>query len=202
MAKILLRNHVFLKNSLENFLIPRYEILRDNIVGDDQKVVRALKISTFNLTYGNMMNNFVPNIKVLRQSRVPQTSISLLMAVHLLLTTSKAVWDSKFEVYERWGWSREMVLQAFGKFPNFMMLSKGTYTKKMSFLVKDMGLPSEDIADYPLVLSYSLEKRIIHRFSVIKISQSKYLLRNDFRFGSFVCFNEKLSEEICHQISG
>ena len=78
MPKILLRNYVILKSSLENYLIPRYEILRD-IVGDDQKVVRSLKITAFCLTYGDMMNNFVPNIKVLRQSSVPQTSISLLM---------------------------------------------------------------------------------------------------------------------------
>ncbi|KAL2568872.1 hypothetical protein AAZX31_18G107100 [Glycine max] len=225
MPKILLRNYVILKSSLENYLIPRYEILRD-IVGDDQKVVRSLKITAFCLTYGDMMNNFVPNIKVLRQSSVPQTSISLLMghfpgaayrkhskfveavktakeigcdplkvsfvqAVHLLLSTSKAMLDSKFEVYERWGWSYKIALRAFGKFPFFMVLSKETYTKKMSFLVKDMGLPSEDIADYPLVLSYSLEKRIIPRFSVIKILQSNNLPRNDFHFGSFICINEK-----------
>ena len=46
----------------------------------------------------------------------------------------------------------------------------------MSFLVKEMGCPSEAIAEYPVVVGYNLEKRIIPRFSVIKILKSKGLL--------------------------
>ncbi|TKY46740.1 Mitochodrial transcription termination factor-related [Spatholobus suberectus] len=225
MPKILLRNHVLLMCSLENCLIPRYEILR-GIVHDDQKVVRIFKNAAFSITYGDVMNHLVPNIKFLRQSSVPQASISVLMthfpstaylkhykfveavntakgigfdplkitfikAVIVLLTTRKTMRDSKFEVYERWGWNHDMALRAFRKFPDFMMLSKEAYAKKMSFLVKDMGLPPQDIAEYPLVLSYSLEKRIIPRFSVIKILQSKGLLKNDLHFGSFMCITEE-----------
>ncbi|RDX63668.1 hypothetical protein CR513_57868, partial [Mucuna pruriens] len=225
MPKIILRNHFILMSSLKNRLIPRYEILR-SVVRDDQEAVRSLKNAAFSITYGYVMSHLVRNIKVLKQSSVPQASISILMmhfpstaymkhyrfveavkkakeigfdplkttfikAVQVFLTTNKTMWDSKFEAYERWGWNQEIALQAFRKFPDFMKLSKVTYTKKMSFLVKDMGLLSEDIADYPQVLAYSLEKRIIPRFSVIKILQSKGLLKNELHFSSFMCINEE-----------
>jgi len=61
----------------------------------------------------------------------------------------------------------------------------------MSFLLKAMGLPSEDIAEYPPVLAYSLEKRIISRFHVIKILKSKGLLDNSFHTGSFMTITEE-----------
>nr|KYP46712.1 hypothetical protein KK1_031674 [Cajanus cajan] len=147
--------------SLENFLIPRYDILR-GIVQDDQKVVRTLKSAANSIIYSDVLKTLVPNINVLRQSSVPQASISLLMvhfpctaymkhskflealktargigfdplkrnliyALVVLLNTNKTMQDSKFKVYERWGWNHKLALQAFRKFPVFMMLSKETY---------------------------------------------------------------------------
>ncbi|XP_061355360.1 transcription termination factor MTERF2, chloroplastic-like [Gastrolobium bilobum] len=220
MPKILIGNHSLLARSLEKCLIPRYEILR-SVIRNDQKLVRVFANAPVRFTYGDILNNLVPNIKVLRKCSVPQTSISLLMdhflsaasakhskfveavksvkeigfnplqttfviAVYVLVSMSKAAWESRFEVYERWGWNREMALAAFRKFPNFMKLSEETLAKKMSFLVKDMGWPSEDIAKDPVILGYSLEKRIIPRLSVIKILKSKCLLENDLHLSSFI----------------
>ncbi|RDX75435.1 Transcription termination factor MTERF15, mitochondrial, partial [Mucuna pruriens] len=225
MPKILIANHTILLRSLEKFLVPRYEILRC-VVRDDGEVVRALKNTPFGFTCGDIMNDLVPNIEVLRQSGVPQASISYLMihsgtvaywkhskfveavktakeigfnplrtnfivAVEMLVTMSKAVWESRFEIYERWGWDREMALRAFRKFPSFMKLTEKSFTKKMSFLVKDMGWPSEDIADYPQVVAYHLEKRIVPRFSVIKILKSKGLIGNNVHFSSIICITEE-----------
>ncbi|KAH1197694.1 Transcription termination factor MTERF15, mitochondrial [Glycine max] len=223
MRKILIANHT-LNRSLKKFFIPRYEILR-RVLGDDQEVVRAITNSRFGFTYGDTMN-LVPNIEVLRQSGVPQASITFLMinsatvaywkhsrfveavntakeiglnplrtnfivAVEMLLIRSKAVWESRFEVYERWGWNREMALQVFRKFPCVMKLSEETFAKKMSFLVKDMGWLSEDIAEYPQVIAYNLEKRIIPRFSVIKILKSKGLIENKLHLSAIICITEK-----------
>ncbi|XP_061362337.1 transcription termination factor MTERF2, chloroplastic-like [Gastrolobium bilobum] len=225
MPKILICNYNLLTSSLKKCLIPRYEIIR-SVVRDDWEVVRALRNSPRNFTFSYLMNDFIPNIKVLRQCSVPQASISLLivnfpsaayakhskfveavktvkdigcnplkrtfvMAVQVLLTMSKAAWESRFEVYERWGWNREMTLGAFRKFPNFMKLSEETITKKMSFIVKNMVWPSEDIAKYPSVLSYSLEKRITPRLSVIKILKLKCLVENNLQLSSFMCRTEE-----------
>ncbi|XP_061362344.1 transcription termination factor MTERF2, chloroplastic-like [Gastrolobium bilobum] len=225
MPKILIGNYHLLASSLKKCLIPRYEIIR-SVVRDDREVVRALKNSPLNFTFSDIMNDLIPNIKVLRQCSVPQASISLLivnfpsaayakhskfveavktvkeigcnplqttfvMAVQVILSMRKATWESRFEVYERWGWNREITLGAFRKFPSFMKCSEETITKKMSFIVKDMVWPSEDIVKYPTVLSYSLEKRIIPRLSVIKILKSKCLVENNLHLGSFMCQTEE-----------
>ncbi|RDX63669.1 hypothetical protein CR513_57869, partial [Mucuna pruriens] len=104
----------------------------------------------------------------------------------------KAVWKSRLELYERWGWNSEVFLRAFRMFPNFVKLSNEMFSRKMSFLEADMDLPTEDIAKYPPVLAYSLEKRIIPRFSVVKILKSKGLLENSFHFGSFMTITEEI----------
>lgn len=104
-----------------------------------------------------------------------------------------AAWESRFDVYVRWGWNRKMTLRAFRKYPNFIKLSEGTVTKKMSFVVNDMGWPSEYVNGVPQILGYNLEKRLIPRLSVIKILKSKGLLvlENDLCIGTFLCCIEE-----------
>ncbi|KAK7304972.1 hypothetical protein VNO77_42869 [Canavalia gladiata] len=220
MPKIIVGNHLILLRSLEKCLIPRYEVLR-SVVRDNLEVVRALKSSARGFTYCDIMTHLVPNIEVLRQCGVPQSSISLLMvnfagiayvkhskfveavkmveeigfdplkttfvmAVQVLISTSKEGWEGRLVFYEKWGWNHNMALQAFRTFPNFMKLSEESVMKKMSFLVKDMGFPSEEVAESPQVLAYNLEKRMIPRFSVIKILKSKGLLRKKLRIVSLL----------------
>ncbi|XP_068494773.1 transcription termination factor MTERF6, chloroplastic/mitochondrial-like isoform X2 [Phaseolus vulgaris] len=207
MHKIMLESPRILERSLGKILVPRYEIIR-SIVGDDRKVVKVLTRAPFSFTVSDLRKCLVPNIEVLRQSGVPQGSISLLvvnfpratmwkhsrfvevverikkfgfdpkrtsfvMAIQVLITMHKGAWESRFEIYERWGWNRVIFLQAFLKYPNFVKLSDETVTEKMNFLVNDMGLSSLEIAAFPPILAYNLEKRIIPRFSVIKILKSK-----------------------------
>ncbi|WVY92794.1 hypothetical protein V8G54_031882 [Vigna mungo] len=215
-----------LRRSLGKCLLPRYEIIR-SIVRDDLEVVRILRKSPVGFIMCDLKKCLIPNIKVLRQSGVPQGSISLLMVnfpsatlvkhsrfvkvverikklgfdptrtsfvmgVQVLLTMRKAAWESRFEIYKRWDWNREIVLQAFLKYPNFIKLTEETITKKMTFLVKDMGLPSLEIAAYPPVLVYNLEKRIIPRFSIIKILKSKGLVRRSLSFGYYMGIKENV----------
>jgi len=224
--KIALQNPLIFRRSLGKCLVPLYEIIR-RIVRDDRDVVRVLRNGSRGFTFCDLWNDLVPNIEILRQSGVPQGSISLLvvnfpsaamskhsrfvevfervkkigfdhkkttfvMAIQVLLTMREGAWESKFEIYERWGWNWEMFLQAFVKFPNFIKLSEETVTKKMTFLVKDMGLLSSDIAAYPPVMAYNLEKRIVPRISVIKILKSKGLLKSNLGFGSYMGSTEEI----------
>ncbi|GAU50628.1 hypothetical protein TSUD_131620 [Trifolium subterraneum] len=73
LPKIVIGNTIFL-SSLEKNIIPRYHIIR-SIVRDDKEVVSVFKRGTWNF-YSDSM---VPNIEVLRNHGVPQTSISHLV---------------------------------------------------------------------------------------------------------------------------
>ncbi|XP_059438576.1 transcription termination factor MTERF15, mitochondrial-like isoform X1 [Corylus avellana] len=113
------------------------------------------------------------------------------LAIQVLLKMSKPKLESKLELYKRWGWSEDMALSAFKRHPNCMLLSDGKITKAMDFLVNKMGWPSANIAINPVVLFFSLEKRIMPRFSVIQILQAKGLVKNDLSSGSFILPSEK-----------
>ncbi|KAK7304998.1 hypothetical protein VNO77_42896 [Canavalia gladiata] len=173
---------------IRNNVVPNIEILRQ--CGVPQASISILMVHFSRVVYMKH-SKFVEAIKAVEEIGFNPLKITFVLAVQVLLTLSKAKRELRFQLYEGWGWDREMTLQAFRKFPNFMKLSEEMFTKKMSFLVKDMGLLSKDIAEYPPVLGYSLEKRIIPRFLVIKILVSKGLLEKNLHFSSFICLPEE-----------
>jgi mTERF domain-containing protein len=114
-----------------------------------------------------------------------------ILAIQVLLKISKLKLESKLELYMRWGWSKNMAVSAFKRHPNCMLLSEEKITKAMDFIVNKMGWPSANIAINPAVLFFSLEKRIMPRFSVIKILVAKDLVKNDLSLSSFLKPNER-----------
>ncbi|XP_059439092.1 transcription termination factor MTERF2, chloroplastic-like [Corylus avellana] len=226
---ILSSNPMLLARSLEKQLIPSYDFLK-SVVLVNEKVLTALRRSARAFQF-NVTTNMAPNVALLRQLGVPQSTISYLVsnypsqaftkhtrfaevvqqvidmgfnrlkmvfvvAIQVLLKMSKQRFESKLEFYMRWGWSKDMALSAFKRYPICMLLSEEKIMKAMDFLVIKMGSPSADIARTPSVMSYSLEKRIMPRFSVIHILQAKGLVKNDLSSGSIIipserCFVEK-----------
>ncbi|PRQ55522.1 putative transcription regulator mTERF family [Rosa chinensis] len=79
----------------------------------------------------------------------------------------------------RWGWSEDDFLSAFRKCPRSMVVSEKKLMQVMDFWVNKMGWPSVIIAKYAIVCSYSLQKRIIPRCSVLKVLLSKGLINEN-----------------------
>jgi mTERF domain-containing protein len=112
-------------------------------------------------------------------------------AIQVLLKMSKPRFESKLEFYMRWGWSKDMALCAFKRNPICMLLSEEKITKVMDFLVNKMGCLSANIAINPTVVLFSLDKRIMPRFSVIQILVAKDLVKNDLPLSTIVLPNER-----------
>ena len=178
----------FVYGDLVNALVPNIKILKQ--CGVAQASISLLITIALSAAYVKH-SRFVEAVKTVKEIGFSPLKNNFVVAISVLVTMRKSVWDSRFEVYQRWGWNHEMSLRAFRKFPGFMIFSGETFTKKMSFLVKDMGWPSEAIAEYPQVVAYSLEKRIIPRFSVIKILKSKGVLEKNMHFSSIICTAEE-----------
>ncbi|XP_016647424.1 PREDICTED: uncharacterized protein LOC103324347 [Prunus mume] len=95
--------------------------------------------------------------------------------------SSKSIWNRSREIYKRsWGWSDDDVISAFRRNPQCMILSEDKIMQGMNFLVNKMGWPSRVIATCPVILCFSLEKRIIPRCSVVKVLLLKGLIDEDF----------------------
>ncbi|KAL1196775.1 Transcription termination factor MTERF15 [Cardamine amara subsp. amara] len=118
---------------------------------------------------------------------------TFVLAIHALSGKgNKSIWDKCFEVYQRWGWSEDDIMCAFKKHPHCMMLSERKIDRTMEFLVKEMNLAPRSIAQCPVVLFFSLEKRIIPRCLVTKVLVSKGLVKEDWSLTSLLVPVEKV----------
>ncbi|XP_026440285.1 uncharacterized protein LOC113339099 [Papaver somniferum] len=100
-----------------------------------------------------------------------------LLAIQVINGLSKSNRESRMDVYRRLGWSEEQIHNAFRYHPLCMLTSEKKITSVMDYLVNQMGYSSSYIAQYPIIMCYSLEKRIIPRCSVYKILTSKGLVK-------------------------
>ncbi|KAK9912765.1 hypothetical protein M0R45_036609 [Rubus argutus] len=109
-----------------------------------------------------------------------EKSVSVSAIVALSFKNGKAVLNRSRQVYmSRWGWSEDDVHSAFRKFPQCMIMSEEKIMQVMDCLVKKMGWPSRMVAKNPVVMGFSLEKRIIPRCSVVQVLLLKGLLINE-----------------------
>ncbi|XP_038681251.1 uncharacterized protein LOC119982118 [Tripterygium wilfordii] len=112
---------------------------------------------------------------------------TFVLAVHVLSGKgNRSTWERCGEVYKRWGWSSDEILAAFRKHPHCMMLSEKKIMQGMDFLVKKMRWPSKVISRFPLVLSFSLERRTVPRCRVIQVLLSKGLIKDSLSLTSIL----------------
>ncbi|XP_027340867.1 uncharacterized protein LOC113854181 [Abrus precatorius] len=133
---------------------------------------------------------FVTAVNKVKEMRFDPLKSNFLLAVQVLTKMNEVMWKSKLEIFEKWGWSRDMCLTAFKSHPHYIMASEKKITKVLSFLAKDMGLPLEDIC--PAIFNNNLEKTVIPRFAVVKILKSRGLVKSDLKLSSFVRISEKV----------
>ncbi|XP_050251835.1 uncharacterized protein LOC126698561 isoform X3 [Quercus robur] len=134
---------------------------------------------------------FVEAVHEVKEMGFDPSKSVFVRAIQAILKMKKPMWESKLEVYKRWGWSKDVALLAFRRNPNCVLLSEEKVTKTMDFLVHKMGWPSADIAKNPSVLGLSLEKRIIPRCSVVQVLLAKDLIKNKFSSATFLLPSEK-----------
>ncbi|TKY46739.1 Mitochodrial transcription termination factor-related [Spatholobus suberectus] len=182
----------------------RWYFNRGMFINDSVQNVGALRqLGVPQRSISFLVTNF-PSVTFMKHSRFAEAmekvgemgfdplKSNFVLALQVLAKMDEAMWKSKLEVFERWGWSRDICLSAFKKHPQFMMLSEKKIMKILSFLMEDMGLPLEDIARCPVILKCNLEKTVIPRFAVVKILKSRGLTKRDLKISSFIKISEKV----------
>ncbi|EOX94978.1 Transcription termination factor [Theobroma cacao] len=168
---------IFLEDPSKN-LMPNVAFLRE--LGVPQKCV-ALLLTHFPEAVMQKHEDFCGIVREVKEIGFEPRKSMFVLAVHALSGKgNKSIWEKCFEVYKRWGWSKDDILTAFKKHPHSMMLSEKKIMKSMDYFVNKMGWPSRMIAQCPVVLFFSLERRIIPRCSVFQILLSKGLIKEDF----------------------
>ncbi|KAK9912766.1 hypothetical protein M0R45_036610 [Rubus argutus] len=159
-------------------VVPNFGLLRE--LGMSQSCI-SLCVSQINRIMILNPENLGQVVREVKQMGFNlKKSVSVMAIVALSFTTSKAVINRSRQVYmSRWGWSEDDVLSAFRKFPQCMIVTEKKIMQVMDCLVNKMGWPSGMVAKHPVVMGFSLEKRIIPRCSVVQVLLLKGLLINE-----------------------
>jgi mTERF domain-containing protein len=91
---------------------------------------------------------------------------------------TKKLWNQKVDVFKKWGWSDEDVLEAFKRQPQCMLTSIDKINAVMSFWVNQLGWDATAIVKQPGVFGSSLERRIEPRATVLQYLLKNGLLKN------------------------
>ncbi|CAM8959364.1 unnamed protein product [Rhodiola kirilowii] len=105
-------------------------------------------------------------------------------AINSFAALSQEIWELKFKIFKKWGWSDSDFVMAFGKQPRIMLISGKKIDGIMNLLVNTMELKASFAAECPYLFLYSLEKRIIPRCAVVKLLVTKGLIQlEDYNMG-------------------
>lgn len=167
---------IFLKD-YKTTLVPNISFLTE--MGVPQKSVTLL-LAHFPETMMQKHEEFCRTVMEVAEMGFHPKKTVFVLAVHAISGKgNKSIWERCFEVYRKWGWPKDDILEAFRRHPHCIMLSEEKINKNMEFLVKKMGWPSKMIVRLPVVLFFSLEKRIVPRCSVVQVLLSKGLVKED-----------------------
>ncbi|CAN6195675.1 unnamed protein product [Urochloa humidicola] len=123
---------------------------------------------------------------------VPRTSRVFMRAVSALAHTTKEKDTSSLELLKSTlGCSTSEVAIAVSKRPDILEMSDDNLLRKIQFMINDVGLEPQYILERPVLLLYSLEKRLVPRHRVVKVLLAKGLLKNNFSFRTIVDMGEK-----------
>ncbi|KAK7363599.1 hypothetical protein VNO77_05747 [Canavalia gladiata] len=213
-------NPRILLRSLENHIIPSYELVR-GFLQSDMQIIACIKRSSGFLCSGRLELNF----KILLDNGVKRRDIAkvlrawpnILCSTNLLntvdelkelgfnpsistfcvallakRTVSKTRWAEKIDTFKRWGWSYQQVIEAFKKQPYCMLASTDKINAVMSFWVDQLGWNALYLVKVPGIFVMSLQKRIIPRASVLHFLVSNGLREKDASLTTPFVLNEKL----------
>ncbi|CAL1353081.1 unnamed protein product [Linum trigynum] len=116
-------------------------------------------------------------------------SVESRMFVHGLYTVSgwsDATLNRKFAIFEGFGFSRGKCIAMFRIAPGMMRLSSEKLRFGVDFFLNTVKLTKEAVVRRPGLLMYSMEERVIPRYRVVEIMESKGLFKKKPNFSSVV----------------
>ncbi|OMO68640.1 Mitochodrial transcription termination factor-related protein [Corchorus olitorius] len=159
-VKVLQRCPFIITYDLNCYVIPNFNILLEN------GVPKSNIINAFHFHPSTFLCNsdyFKEIVNLVKEKGFNPLELKFLDAVIVLRNNSKSNWESKFDVYKKWGLSEKQIWEAFLKYPCVMEASQDKIAKTMEFLVNTMGYQPSAIAKQGNVIQRSLEKHIVPR---------------------------------------
>ncbi|CAL5046920.1 unnamed protein product [Urochloa decumbens] len=112
-------------------------------------------------------------------------------ALVLFATLDQRLLTKKFEALQTLGWSSDDIQMAVRKMPSILGMSIARMHRNLKFLTRDVGLETPYIAQRPVLIMYSLERRLLPRHCVLEDLKAKGLLNAGVDFYNMVACPDK-----------
>jgi len=173
--------------SLERVIKPNIALFRQWGVGE---IARLCLEKPWVLTFNRERVKEV--LLLTEELGVPTTSRMFRHAVAAVADISKEKVAAKLEFFKRTlCCSESEVLIAVSKMPKILGLSDENIGRKIEFLINEAAMEPQYIVERPVLLSYSLEKRLVPRHYVLKVLQEKGLLNSNMSFYTLSVIGEE-----------
>ena len=219
-VRIVNANPKFLLRSLLNHIIPTYHFVRGFLQSDKQAITCINRYASFisdsrvetnvklllhnGATHSNIAtllrsspriycsSNLLDTIQELKQLGFNSSTSTFVVALVAKRTVNETRWAEKVQIFKKWGWSDEHILQAFRRQPYCMLSSVQKIDAVLSAWVDKLGLNSLDLVNAPGIFLLRLEKRVIPRAAVLQFLVSKGLRRKNASLSAPFAMAEKL----------
>ncbi|CAL9761551.1 unnamed protein product [Musa acuminata subsp. burmannicoides] len=122
---------------------------------------------------------------------VARTSGRFHWTLWTLSNVSVERFNAQKKLFGAFGWSEADFLDAFRKTPGFLTGSLKNLKMKMEFFVNEAGYAPSYIALRPVLLTYSLEKRLIPRYQLMAALKSRGLCAGHPKLVTYITCPEK-----------
>ncbi|KAL5708818.1 hypothetical protein ACHQM5_019575 [Ranunculus cassubicifolius] len=177
-----------LKRSMN--VLPRIKTVESNIAllrshGVPMSNIQKLLV-TQPRVFSRNASRFSEKVEEVMKMKFDPSRQAFLAAIQVLSAMSRSSLDAKFCLYKSWGWSEDQVQCAFRKQPYCMTLSEENIMLTMDSFVNKFGYAPSSIAEQPIVLMFSCEKRIFPRCSAMQLLFKKGKVKQSTTLISFL----------------
>ncbi|XP_022681797.1 uncharacterized protein LOC101784455 [Setaria italica] len=129
---------------------------------------------------------------------VPCSSRMFWQAVVAVSNISKEKVAARLELLKSTlGCHESEIATAVSKMPSILTISEESLHRKIRFLINEVGLEPQYILQRPALFAYSLEKRLVPRYCVMKVLLAKGLLDSNRSFYTFAIYGEETFKLRC-----
>ncbi|XP_022748129.1 transcription termination factor MTERF4, chloroplastic-like [Durio zibethinus] len=190
LSELIVSNPLILFRSMDSHIKPAFEFLSPLL--NVEELLVAIKRSFSCLEFScKSHDRMVYAVKTLKEIGFEPKQLRFIRALRVICSMSKSNWMKKVEVLMSLGWDKEEVFNTFRKDPTCLTYSEKRLSCLMDFYVNTMKLDAKTIIACPSLLNYSVDKRIIPRYKVLKVLRSMKLIKEDKKIVWAIPLSEK-----------
>ncbi|CAL9181075.1 unnamed protein product [Musa hybrid cultivar] len=178
-----------LNSSLAQKIEPNISLLRECGISEQCITQMVVSVPSFFCRTNKCINESIKHVEELGVSRDDCKMFP--HALFKVMTLSWSRFDATFATLMSFGWSQPDSLAAFRKHPCIWNYSKKNLSDKMTFLMKEAGCELTYIIGHPVLLTYSLEKRLRPRYEVMNFLYQNKLLDKGHDLLSVILLSEE-----------